>query len=164
MDEIMALQPVDTFGSCLDRIRKAWNAGDARAYAGEFTDDATYIIFLGDLLIGREAIERNHVPVFSRWQHGTKMVVKPVEVRQISDDAVSVVTIGGVGKGARIPFDKLQTFTFVSRDGRWFCAAFQNTLMSRASKRALNSEPTPDAMSAASDRLWRFIRWRPKRR
>jgi hypothetical protein len=48
----------------------------------------------------------------------------------------------------------LQTFTFVSRDDRWFCAAFQNTRMSRASKRAFNSGSTP-----ASGRLWRFIPW-----
>jgi hypothetical protein len=28
----------DTIEACLDRIKLAWKAGDARAYAGEFTE------------------------------------------------------------------------------------------------------------------------------
>jgi len=31
----------DTVGDCLDRIRRAWDAGSARAYAAEFAADAT---------------------------------------------------------------------------------------------------------------------------
>lgn len=31
----------DTVGDCLDRIRRAWDAGSAGAYAAEFAGDAT---------------------------------------------------------------------------------------------------------------------------
>lgn len=134
-DDRMTPFSEDTFEQCLGRIRSAWDAGDAPAYAREFADDATYIIFRGEALIGRDAIERSHATVFHRWQRGTKMAVRPVEVRSLAENVVSVVTVGGVGKGKVIPFDKLQTFTFVKRGDRWLCAAFHNTRMNRASKR-----------------------------
>ena len=64
---------VETF---LDQFRAAWDAGDARSFAGLFTSDATYVIFLGEALVGRDEIERNHVDVFARWQRGTRMAVR----------------------------------------------------------------------------------------
>ena len=134
----MAETTQDTVEKCLERIRLAWNAGDARAYAGEFTEDATYVIFLGEPLLGRREIERNHVDVLTKWQKGTRMAIKPISVRPIDADAASVLTVGGLGAGDGIAYDKLQTFTLVRHDGRWMCAAFQNTRMSRRAKRVYN--------------------------
>ena len=37
----------------LAAYRDAWNAGDADAFGDLFTADATYVIFLGDALLGR---------------------------------------------------------------------------------------------------------------
>jgi uncharacterized protein (TIGR02246 family) len=125
---------VDSF---LDQFRAAWDAGDARSYATLFTDDATYVIFLGEALLGRGEIERNHVDVFGRWQKGTKMAVKAIGVRSLADHVCSVLTIGGIGDRAPIAYDKLQTFTLVRRGDRWLCAAFQNTAMSDRAKEAL---------------------------
>jgi uncharacterized protein (TIGR02246 family) len=124
---------VETF---LDQFRAAWDAGDARSYAALFTDDATYVIFLGEALLGRGEIERNHVDVFGRWQKGTKMAVKAIGVRPLGDHVCSVLTIGGIGEKAPIACDKLQTFTLVRRGDRWLCAAFQNTAMSDRAKEA----------------------------
>jgi hypothetical protein len=42
---------------CLDRIQAAWNAGDAGAFAGSFTEDATYGIFLGEALIATMSLQ-----------------------------------------------------------------------------------------------------------
>jgi hypothetical protein len=50
-----------------------------------------------------------------------------------------VLTVGGIGTGGSVPYDKLQTFTFVRREGRWFCAAFQNTKMSPDAERRYKS-------------------------
>jgi uncharacterized protein (TIGR02246 family) len=72
----------DTIEDCLGRIRTAWNAGDARAFASSFTEEATYVIFLGEALIGRAEIEANHVDVFTKWQKGTRMAVKARERRR----------------------------------------------------------------------------------
>lgn len=119
----------------LDRVRSAWNTGDASAYAAEFAEDATYVIFLGEAFIGRPSIERNHREVFQRWQKGTRMVVTPIEIRRLAPGAVVVLTKGGIGKGSRVRPDKLQTYCLALRDGRWICQAFQNTQMSRRARR-----------------------------
>lgn len=129
----------DTIEECLERIRLAWNAGDARAYAEAFTEDATYVIFLGEPLLGREAIERNHIDVLTKWRKGTQMAIKAISAKSLGGDVASILTIGGLGGDDNILYDKLQTFTFVRRDGRWMCAAFQNTEMSRRAKRQYNA-------------------------
>jgi uncharacterized protein (TIGR02246 family) len=130
--------PEDTIEDCLDRIRAAWNAGDAQAFAGSFTEDATYVIYLGEALIGRAEIEANHIDVLTKWQKGTRMAVTALRKTPLVDDIVVVLTAGGIGTGPSIPYDKLQTLTMVRRDGRWLCAAFQNTKMSREVERRYN--------------------------
>lgn len=125
----------DSIERFLERLRFAWDAGDAHAYAREFTEDAIYVIFLGEALLGRDAIEQSHELVFRRWQRGTRMRVRPIEVRCLDAEAVSVLTVGGIGKGAVVPLDKLQTYTLVRRNGRWVCQTFQNTKMSKNARR-----------------------------
>jgi len=83
-------------GGFLDQFRAAWDAGDAQAYAALFTKDATYVIFLGEAMVGRNEIEQNHVDVFGRWQKGTKMAVKVIAVHSLGADACSVLTAGGI--------------------------------------------------------------------
>lgn len=121
----------DTIEDVLARISQAWNAGDAAAFGREFTEDATYVIFVGLVNEGRRAIEVAHVPVFEKWQKGSRMRIEVRSVRYLGDDVAIVLTEGGIGKGRRLPVDKVQTFTMVRRDGRWQCAAFQNTKKNR---------------------------------
>ncbi|MFD2468644.1 SgcJ/EcaC family oxidoreductase [Amycolatopsis silviterrae] len=129
----------DTVDAFLARTAEAWNAGDSVAYGGEFTEDATYVIFPGDVLLGRAAIIAGHEEVFTRWQKGTRMVVRTLRTHLLADNLVAVLTIGGVGKQDRVPFDKFQTYTLVRRPGgRWQCAAFQNTFMSERSQAHYN--------------------------
>jgi uncharacterized protein (TIGR02246 family) len=132
-------RPKDTIEDRLDRIQAAWNAGDGRAFAGSFTEDATYVIFLGEALIGRNEIEGNHADVFTKWQKGTRMAVKTLRKTPLGDDAAVVLTVGGIRTGASASYDKLPTFTLVRREGRWLCAAFQNTTMSLQAGRRYNS-------------------------
>ena len=93
------------------------------------------------------------------------MAIKAISMTSLSDDAASVLTIGGLGKGDSIPYDKLQTFTLVRRDGRWMCAAFQNTEMSRRAKRQynatysrLNGPPIERLERAGADELGGIVR------
>ena len=120
----------DTIEAALARLSAAWDAGDAAAYAREFTTDATYVIYAGIVYEGRDAIERGHVPVFEQWQKGSRMRMRVRSIRHLGDDVAVVLTEGGIGT-RRIPIDKVQTFTMVRRDGRWQCAAFQNTKKNR---------------------------------
>lgn len=136
----------DTVENFLARITEAWNAAAAAAYAREFREDATYVIYLGDALLGRAEIERTHVDVLTRWQRGTKMIVEPVAVTILGkQDVATVLTIGGLGPAETAEvaeYDKFQTFTLVRRDGRWRCAAFQNTEMSDHAKHRHNDPVT----------------------
>jgi hypothetical protein len=93
-------------------------------------------------LLGREAIERNHVDVFGRGQKGTTMAVKAIRVRPLGTDAGSVLTVGGIGKETPIVYDKFQTFTLVRANGGWLCASFQNTAMSQSAKTFYNEAAT----------------------
>lgn len=121
----------DSIDTCLDRMASAWNAGDAAAYAQEFTDDASYVIYVGLTYSGRDEIERAHVPVFTKWQKGSRMNLRILQTRMLNADTAVVVTEGGIGKGRSVRRDKVQTFTMVRQDGRWMCAAFQNTKKNR---------------------------------
>lgn len=113
--------------AALDRIRAAWDAGDASDYAAEFTDDASYVIFAGMHDLGRDAIRRTHVPVFEKWQRGSRMSMRVLDLRFLTPDVAVVVTDGGIGKRSRIRHDKVQTFVMVRDGDTWRCAAFQNT-------------------------------------
>ena len=115
----------------LDRIRAAWDAGDADAYAAEFTADATYVIYAGLISRGRDEIRADHVPVFAKWQRGSRMSMEVIDVRLLGDDAAVVLTEGGVSTRTPITRDKVQTFVFVREGERWACAAFQNTKRNR---------------------------------
>jgi uncharacterized protein (TIGR02246 family) len=117
----------------LDLFRRAWDAGDAEAYGRLFTEDATYVIFLGDALLGRQEIQDTHHDVFTKWQKGTKLIVQALQTTMLSDDTAVILTRGGIGTGP-ITYDKYQTFTLVRRDGRWLIAAFHNTEMSNRAK------------------------------
>lgn len=34
----------DETDACLNQVREAWNAGDAQAYAAQFSEDASYMV------------------------------------------------------------------------------------------------------------------------
>jgi len=62
----MSMDREDMIEYCLERIRSAWNAGDAKAFAAEFTEDATFVVWTGTPLLGRLEIERAHLDVLAR--------------------------------------------------------------------------------------------------
>lgn len=61
------------------------------------------------------------------------MVVRPIVMHRIDDDTVVVLTIGGIGIGETIPYDKFQTFVLRRSDGAYRCIAVQNTQVSEGS-------------------------------
>lgn len=124
----------------LTAYRGAWDAADADAFGELFTDEATYVIFIGDALIGRSAITENHRDVFTTWQVGTKLRVRPLAIQVLGDDVISVVAVGGIDTDPdAIELDKFQTFTLARTPSGWRIAAFHNTSMSRWSKARHNA-------------------------
>jgi uncharacterized protein (TIGR02246 family) len=129
-------------GDVLDLFREAWDAGDAEAYGRLFTEDATYVIFLGDALLGRQQIQDTHHDVFTKWQKGTRLVVAPLQTTMLSEDTAVILTEGGIGSG-QIECDKYQTFTLVRRGGSWLIAAFHNTEMSSRARAEHSHQRVP---------------------
>ncbi|MFC4338036.1 SgcJ/EcaC family oxidoreductase [Salininema proteolyticum] len=116
----------------LEGIARAWNSGDAEAYAAAFTEDADYITFFGRRFRGRREIEDSHRYLFEGPLKGSKMADEgETDVRMLSPDVALAVVTGGVeiDAGAGLPPDResIVTFTAVRRDDRWLLSSFQNT-------------------------------------
>lgn len=112
----------------LDRLTEAWNRGDGTAYAAGFTDDATYITFVGTLYHGVDDIGGAHQTLFDSLLKGTRLASEIIEIRFYSADTAVVITRGDTYKGKPGKLSKIQTYTVVRQaDGQWLIAAFQNT-------------------------------------
>jgi len=124
----------DPVTAVLTRLAAAWNAGDGTAYGAEFTEDATYVTFAGEVLRGRTAIAEVHQFLFDGPLRGSRMSGTGAgEVRMVTDD-VAYVLVDGAG-GVRLagqeelPDERVSTVSFLlRRDGDgWAVVAFQNT-------------------------------------
>ena len=70
----------------VDRFTKAFNAGDARAIARLHTPDARVIDLAGEVVEGREAIEREYAGLFHD-NPGATIEIKVDELRLVGPDA-----------------------------------------------------------------------------
>ncbi|MFB7720926.1 SgcJ/EcaC family oxidoreductase [Nocardia sp. NPDC056100] len=116
--------------SLFDRSNRAWEAGDAHAYAAVFTVDADYVTWFGQRIRGREAIEASHVPVFAKYLKGTRLDGEITGVRFLTPDVAVVHGRGAVVKGRRRRgrFNtKVNLYVAVRSEGEWAFAAFHNT-------------------------------------
>jgi uncharacterized protein (TIGR02246 family) len=113
----------------LDGLSAAWAAGDGAAYGRFFTEDASYVTFVGTVYRGAREIGDVHGALFARFLKGTRLAHELGEIRFLSPTAAVVTTRGDTVKGSRTPrLGKRQTYTFTrGADGRWLVAAFQNT-------------------------------------
>jgi len=115
----------------LERFRQAWDAADATAFGQLFTEDATYVVWSGDILRGRPEIEQTHRELFARG--ATTMCFSVVATRFVGNDTAVVLTAGGVGFD-HVDYDKFQTLVMTRSNDDWKIAAFHNTAMSDTSK------------------------------
>lgn len=109
---------------------RAWAAGDGAAYGANFTDDATYVTFVGTLYHGREEIGRAHQALFDKFLKGSVLADDITGVRFLGPDAAIVTSRGDVAKHGARPgrLSKVQTYTLHREaDGQWRIAAFHNT-------------------------------------
>ncbi|MEU4251973.1 SgcJ/EcaC family oxidoreductase [Amycolatopsis sp. NPDC026612] len=112
----------------LDSLADAWGRGDADAYGAHFTEDATYVTFVGTRYTGRDDIAGSHRVLFEKFLKGTKLAHEVLDVRFLGADVAVVSTSGDTHKGAQPgKLSKVQTYTLVRDNGRWLVAAFHNT-------------------------------------
>ncbi|WP_378736269.1 SgcJ/EcaC family oxidoreductase [Nocardia brasiliensis] len=113
-----------------ERQAKAWNDGDAAAFAAEFAEDADYITWFGTHSRGRQEIYESHVPVFEKYLKNTRLDGEITGFRFLGPDVALVHGRGAVLKGRRRRNrrnTKVQTTVLVRTNGEWRIAAFQNT-------------------------------------
>jgi uncharacterized protein (TIGR02246 family) len=135
----------------LEQMTAAWASGDGEAYGACFTEDATYVTFVGTLYQGRAEIARSHDALFKKFLKGSRLAYEIVSVRQLSEDVTLIVTRGDVQKGHRaVKLGKVQTYTLVRQaDGKWLCAAFHNT-QHKALMEAVSFKFAPETIPAAA--------------
>jgi uncharacterized protein (TIGR02246 family) len=117
----------------LAELAAAWNAGDADAYGALFTEDASYITWLGQLALGRSEIADMHRWLFTKIP-GTRMAPSVKTHQQITFLSTEVALVIGSGDRPALPdqestHDRSSTVSFVAvhRPDGWRFAHFQNT-------------------------------------
>jgi uncharacterized protein (TIGR02246 family) len=104
------------------RIRAAWDANDADAFADMFVANGSMLV--GDRqLMNREEIRSYMSSAFSGAYQGTKLTEEPLEIRLLTDSVALAVTDGGIvpgGADAVDPADLVRgTWIIVKADGDW---------------------------------------------
>jgi uncharacterized protein (TIGR02246 family) len=104
------------------RIRAAWDANDADAFADMFVEDGSMLV--GDRqLMDREEIRTYMAAAFSGGYRGTKLAEEPIEIRLLTDSVALAVTDGGIvpdGADAVAPTDLVRgTWIIRKADGDW---------------------------------------------
>lgn len=115
--------------SVIGALVDAWNRQDAEAYGRLFTEDATYVTWVGTHYRGRRDIVASHHALFTKFVKGTKLADEILDLRFLGPDTAVVTGRGEIYKGDRpAKLTKVQTYVLVrAADGGWRIAAFQNT-------------------------------------
>ncbi|MGA5039827.1 SgcJ/EcaC family oxidoreductase [Streptomyces capoamus] len=113
----------------LTDLVRAWERHDADAYGALFTEDATYITYIGTFYRGRQDIVDSHRVLFGGFLKGTRLADEILDIRFHGPGTAVVNGRGDTYKGTRPrKLTKVQTYTLVREsDGHWRIAAFHNT-------------------------------------
>ncbi|WP_405015771.1 SgcJ/EcaC family oxidoreductase [Kitasatospora sp. NBC_00070] len=113
----------------LNRLVDAWGRQDAEMYGELFTEDATYVTYVGTFYQGRHDIVASHRALFDGFAKGTRLADETLAIRFPAPGVAVVSGRGDTYKGSRpAKLSKIQTYTLVlGADGEWRIAAFQNT-------------------------------------
>lgn len=111
-------------------IQQAWNAGDGKAFAAPFAEDADYVVVNGMHVKGRAAIDMGHQQIFDTFYKGSNIMLTLENVRFVRPD-VAIVHVQGrlmfqVG-GNTQESDARSTSVVTKNNEGWSIAAFQNT-------------------------------------
>ena len=107
----------------LDQYTEAWNKGDAKGLALLYTTNAVRIAADGQVIVGREDIEKSFTKNFAGVWKGTKIVLRPVHTQNAGPD-VRILhgtwELSGVSSG---PAKGLSLSTLVRQGGQWKLAS-----------------------------------------
>jgi len=109
----------------LTALARAWDAGDAASFARLFTEDATYVVYFGASYVGREAIERAHIPLFQRFSRGSRMRLEIQDIRLLTPDTAVVLTEAVSAKAPGCRWTRCRRSRSSGRGAAGKCAAFR---------------------------------------
>jgi uncharacterized protein (TIGR02246 family) len=106
---------------------KAFSAGDAKALAAFWTEDADYVDTAGRLVRGRAAIEKDLAALFAK-SGGLTLTITPESFRFLSPDVVVETGLARVTKAADGSSSASRfTVVHVKRDGRWLLSSVRES-------------------------------------
>jgi uncharacterized protein (TIGR02246 family) len=112
------------------RVRAAWEANDADAFADMFIDNGSMLV--GDnQLVSRDEIRSYMAEAFNGSWRGSKLTEEPLEIRLLTNSVALAVTDGGIlqeGEGS-LPADaKIRgTWIIVKSNNDWRIASRQTS-------------------------------------
>jgi uncharacterized protein (TIGR02246 family) len=112
------------------RMVSAWAAHDATAFSQLFIEDGTMIL-PGVYKKGREEIRKYMEASYAAQYKGTTVAGSPLEAKPLGDDAVAMITVGGViAPGEKQYTDKeairASWIMVKDDDGMWRISVYQN--------------------------------------
>ena len=128
--------PVTIAATMFELMKQAWNRADGAAFGDLFDDETDFVNIHGAHLRGNAAfIARGHQVLFDGIYAGSKVRYRLDVAREVSPGCIVAV----VAATLDAPSGPLQgineariTVVITGRGGRWSIAAFQNTLVERA--------------------------------
>ena len=107
-------------------FEKAFNSGNAKAIAAQFTENAEIIDEDGDVVQGRSKIEARFAELFKEFTKA-QIAVELTSLRQLSpdvavEDGFSATTLSPEEPGSRSPY----TLVHLKRDGKWLIASVRD--------------------------------------
>ena len=119
----------------VDRLDHAWDAGDGRAFAGEFTGDADVINIFGEAFKGGEPLVQRMQLIFDGIFKGSRHSDRKLEIaRYLAPDTILAVTSSHVlvPAGPMSPETRNRQTLILVRDGdAWRIRHWHNTTLGR---------------------------------
>lgn len=119
-----------TIRAIIIRVQDGWNAGDSKAFAAPFAEDADYVVINGMQIKGRAVIDAGHRQIFDTIYKGSHNTASIKSVRFIRDDvAVAHVAWHLKFREGDTPREgkAMCTMVMTKEKGQWSITAFQNT-------------------------------------
>jgi uncharacterized protein (TIGR02246 family) len=120
---------------------EAWNLKGPAKFGTFFTEDAHFTDVTGQLMEGRDGIERGHVPPWSTILREATLTADSIGVRQLRPD-VAVVDLRWTTAGHKTPDGKplpprkgMMHVVMIQHDGTWLVASSCNADYTAAYKR-----------------------------
>ena len=112
------------------RLVSAWAAHDAVAFSQLFIEDGTMIL-PGVYKRGREEIRKHMEAGYAGQYKGTTVAGSPLEAKPLGNDAVALITVGGViapGEKEYTSEEAIRASWILVKDddGTWRLAVYQN--------------------------------------